>query len=192
DSRQWEPLRPRSFQSRGPRAYGFAPELAGALDDEKPDLAHVHGIWTYPTVAAQRWAGRHSRPYLVTIHGMLEPWALRNARWKKALAGALFENAALRRATCLHVNTEAELRSVRAYGLRNPICVIPNGVDLPEASIAPLAPWAKRVDADAKVLLYLGRLHPKKGLPHLLSAWAAIRKSACAEGWHLAIAGWDQ
>ena len=194
DLPQWQPLQPRCFQSRGPRAYGFSPELSRALDEEKPDLSHVHGIWTFPTVAARRWACRHSRPYLVTVHGMLEPWALQNSRWKKALAGALFENAALQHATCLHVNTGAELRSIRAYGLRNPVCVIPNGVDLPDDSVNAPAPWAGRIHGDAKVLLYLGRLHPKKGLPHLLNAWAAVRRSAPvqAEGWHLGIAGWDQ
>jgi poly(glycerol-phosphate) alpha-glucosyltransferase len=194
DLAEWQPLQPRWFTSRGPRAYGFTSELAGALDDAKPDLVHVHGIWTFPTVAARQWARRHSRPYLVTIHGMLEPWALKNARWKKAVAGALFENAALQRANCLHVNTEAELRSIRAYGLRNPVCVIPNGVDLPDESINAPASWAGMIDSDAKVLLYLGRLHPKKGLPQLLSAWAAVRRSAPAQAgkWHLAIAGWDQ
>lgn len=194
DLPHWQPLQPRSFRSRGSRAYGFAPELSAALNDEKPDIVHVHGIWTFPTVAARRWACRNSKPYLVTIHGMLEPWALRNSRWKKVLAGALFENAALQRADCLHVNTEAELRDIRAYGLRNPVCVIPNGVDLPDISIRMAAPWAKKIDANTRVLLFLGRLHPKKGLSELLSAWAAIQKSAPthANGWHLAIAGWDQ
>ena len=194
DLAQWQPLQPRCFASRGPRAYGFAPELAGALDDVKPDLVHVHGIWTFPTVAARKWACRHSRPYIVTIHGMLEPWALKNARWKKVLAGALFENAALQRANCLHVNTHAELQSIRAYGLRNPVCVIPNGVDLPDHPSDAPAPWAGKIDDDSKVLLYLGRLHPKKGLPHLLSAWAALRRSKpLKQGeWHLALAGWDQ
>lgn len=194
DLAKWEPLFARSFQPRGPRAYGFAPELAAALDDEKPDLVHVHGLWTYPTVAARKWAGRHSKPYLVTIHGMLEPWALQNSRWKKALAGALFENVALQRATCLHVNTAAELQSVRRYGLRNPVCIIPNGVDLPDTSLhsCPIAPWAEKTDPGAKVLLYLGRLHRKKGLSNLLTAWASVQDVARKEGWHLAIAGWDQ
>ncbi len=191
---QWQPLQPRCFASRGPRAYGFAPALTGALDDIKPDVVHVHGIWTFPTVAARKWACRHSRPYIVTIHGMLEPWALKNARWKKVLAGALFEDAALQRANCLHVNTDAELQSIRAYGLRNPVCVIPNGVDLPDHPSNAPAPWAGKINRDTKVLLYLGRLHPKKGLPHLLSAWAELRRTKPIKHgeWHLAVAGWDQ
>ena len=71
DLPQWQPLQPRCFQSRGPRAYGFAPELSRALDDEKPDLAHVHGIWAFPTLAARRWAGRR-RPQ-VTARNRIAP-----------------------------------------------------------------------------------------------------------------------
>jgi len=93
------------------------------------------------------------------------------------------------------VNTDQERRHIRDYGLRNPVCVIPNGVDLPEDHQAPvLPPWSDRIPADAKVLLYLGRLHPKKGLPNLLQAWSMARRAVLAQArdWHLGIAGWDQ
>ena len=76
---------------------------------------------------------------------------------------------------------------MRAYGLKNPICVIPNGVDLPLA-----APQREsrhpRLPEGRKVLLYLGRLHPKKGLSTLIAAWSRVR----AGDWILAVAGWDQ
>ena len=75
---------------------------------------------------------------------------------------------------------------MRAYGLRNPICIIPNGMDLPEPGDEP-ASYAGAIPPDARVLFYLGRLHPKKNLPALLQAW-----SATDPGWHLVIAGWDQ
>src|SRR5262249_13438713 len=194
DLAQWAPLRPRCFRARGPRGYGFAPELAAALENSRPELVHVHGLWTFPTLAACRWARRHAQPYLITIHGMLEPWALRHSRWKKVLAGILFEKSAIARAACLHVNTEAERVNIRASGLRNPVGVIPNGVDLPATPAPDPPPWAGRIPNSAQVLLYLGRLHPKKGLPHLLEAWAAARNTAGARArnWELAIAGWDQ
>ena len=52
--------------------------------------------------------------------------------WKKRIAALLYENQHLRGAACLRALSEAEAQSIRSYGLRNPICVIPNGVDLPD------------------------------------------------------------
>jgi poly(glycerol-phosphate) alpha-glucosyltransferase len=93
---------------------------------------------------------------------------------------------------------DAEARSIRAYGLTNPVCVIPNGVDLPE----PVPSWTGKTQAAGvasspagrKVLLYLGRLHPKKGLLNLLRAWrlALNRKPSIRERWMLSIVGWDE
>ena len=117
---------------------------------------------------------------------MLDPWALAHARWKKKLAGAVFQNAHLRQAACLHALCQSELDAIRAYGLTNPVCVLPNGIDLPPPGREP-APWSAQIPPDEKVLLYLGRLHPKKGLPNLIRAWPTADPS-----WHLVIAGWDQ
>ena len=124
----------------GPRAFGYAPELSRALDAARLDLVHTHGLWMYPSVAAAwRWATRWKRPLVVSPHGMLEPWAVRNSAWKKRIAGWLFENRHLRRAACLHALNDAEYEAIRAYGLTNPVAVIPNGVDLPEPGGSPRA-----------------------------------------------------
>ena len=96
------------------------------------DVLSVHGLWKYCSVGSQRWHRRTGRPYVVHPHGMLEPWALRNAMWKKRVAALLYENQHLHGAACLRALSEAEAESIRSYGLRNPICVIPNGVDLPD------------------------------------------------------------
>jgi glycosyltransferase involved in cell wall biosynthesis len=123
----------------------------------------------------------------VSPHGMLDPWALAVSSWKKKLAGAAFQNAHLHDAKCLHALCASEAESIRAYGLTNPICVIPNGIALPGPERHD-APWSGQIPDSAKVLLYLGRLHPKKGLPNLIRAWAAVSDP----DWHLVIAGWDQ
>jgi len=209
DAAQWFPLKPRSFACRGPASFGYAPPLAAELQELSLDLVHLHGLWMYPSVAARGWSRRTGRPHVVTPHGMLEPWALANSRWKKRLAGWFFENANLRTAACIHALCEAEAQSIRAYGLKNPICIIPNGIDLPDLSGTQgaenkrqiperlagdgmtLAEW--RTDG-RKILLYLGRLHPKKGLVNLLRAWRMIQvaEGKAESGWVLGIAGWDQ
>jgi poly(glycerol-phosphate) alpha-glucosyltransferase len=125
---------------------------------------------------------------------MLDAWALRVSAWKKKLAACLFERAVLSEAACVHVLNEPELASVRAFGLKNPVCVIPNGIELPEEPSSSLPPWEGRLPPGARVLLYLGRLHPKKGLRHLIEAWSFVRKGEWREAreWHLVVAGWDQ
>jgi poly(glycerol-phosphate) alpha-glucosyltransferase len=157
------------------------------------DILSTHGLWKYCSVASQRWHRQTGRPYIVHPEGMLESWALQNARWKKRFAALLYEDRHLRGAACLRALCEAEAQSIRVYGMRNPVCVIPNGVDLPDLSETPTL-QAQAFAKGRKVLLYLGRLHPKKNLVNLIRAWkqAAESRSQTREEWVLAVAGWDQ
>ena len=182
DLPSWNPLPMTAYPVRGPRAFGYAPGLGRALREAPLDLVHSHGLWMYPSLAAHR----SGKPCLISPHGMLDAWALALSKWKKKLAGAFFQNSHLRAAACLHALCQSEADSIRAYGLRNPICVIPNGIDPPARGDASPS-FAAEIPSTAKVLLYLGRLHPKKGLPDLLRAWPAADRD-----WHLVIAGWDQ
>jgi poly(glycerol-phosphate) alpha-glucosyltransferase len=126
---------------------------------------------------------------------MLDPWAVRNSFRKKRLAGMLFEHAHLRHAKCLHALSESEYRAIRGYGLASPVAIIPNGVDLPDLSrIQPESNWGSNLPSDSRFLLFLSRIHPKKGLRNLLHAWARVMQECApaAKPWHLNIAGWDQ
>ncbi len=195
DAPEWKPLDLRTFPVHGPRAFGYAPDLHPALNALAPDLSHAHGLWMYPSVVNNAWAQRTRRPYLISPQGMLDPWALRNAGWKKRIAGAAYEDRHLRSAACLHAVSAAEADALRTYGLKNPICIIPNGIDLPPQNTpTPAAPWPATFQNGRAVLLFLGRLHPKKGLVPLLDAWHQIIRDdpRHADAWCLAIAGWDQ
>jgi poly(glycerol-phosphate) alpha-glucosyltransferase len=126
---------------------------------------------------------------------MLEPWALRNSGWKKKIAALLYENRMLIGAACLQANTEKELSDFRAYGLTQPIAIIPNGVEIPKGDLKkPEAGNLKPETGGRKTLMFLGRIHPKKGLPNLIRAFAQSRGSRVEgrEPWRLVIAGWDQ
>lgn len=184
DAAQWNNITTKAFQVRGPRIFGCAPGLATALEASDAEILHVHGIWMYPSVVALRWS-HGKRPYLVSPHGLLRPWALRNSRWKKRIAAMLYENMHLRRAACLHALTAAEAESFREYGLENPICVIPNGTN-------PRHDTVRSESRQGRSILYLGRFHPSKGLRSLIEAWRAVCKEAEAAGWRLTLAGWDQ
>jgi glycosyltransferase involved in cell wall biosynthesis len=180
-----------AFMTRGPNAFGYAPGLSAALKGANLDLLHVHGLWMYYSVASLRWTRATGRACIISPHGMLDPWALRHSGWKKQLALRAYERKHLQTAACLHALCGAEAEAMRAIGLRNAICIIPNGLETlnPAAGGAPV--WRDQIPGTAKVLLYLGRLHPKKGLVNLLHAWQLFSKET-GHDWHLAIAGWDQ
>jgi len=192
DHEIWAPLVPVTYAVEGPRSFGYAPGLVDALVKAEGDLAGFVGLWKFPSVAALQWAQRTKKPFLVTPHGMLDAWALRNSRTKKRIAGWLFQNEQLKKASCLRALCLAEAQSIRAYGLQNPICIVPNGIDIPPASVEGCPNSSSSLfPVGCKVLLYLGRLHPKKGLSHLLTAWSRVSKGRSSD-WLLAIAGWDQ
>jgi len=125
---------------------------------------------------------------------MLDRWALHHGKWKKRAGGLLYEFWHLRRAACLHALCEPELEAIRAFGLRNPVCVIPNGVEVVKPQPSRPAAWRAGIPEEAKVLLYFGRIHPKKGLPNLCQAWTALSlaEPRKLDNWHLVIAGWDE
>ena len=189
DVQEWQPLSVQTFRPRL-RVWGYSNELVPAMLDADLDVLSVHGLWKYCSVGSHGWHRQTGRPYVVHPHGMLEPWAVQNAMWKKRVAGVLYENQHLRKAACLRALSEAEAQSIRSYGLRNPICVIPNGIDLPDLRESN----AKTQPANRKTLLYLGRLHPKKNIANLIRAWKEIFNSQRGSGdpWVLAIAGWDE
>src|SRR6266446_1993418 len=194
DLQDWQPLFVETFQPQF-RAWGYSNQLAPALLSADLDILSTHGLWKYCSVASQRWHRQTGRPYIVHPEGMLESWALRNAKWKKRIAALLYEDRHLHGAACLRALCEAEAQSIRTYGVRNPISVIPNGVDLPQltdSSVAePASPAFRTFAQGRKILLYLGRLHPKKNLANLIRAWKQTFNSLRGD-WVLAIAGWDQ
>lgn len=214
DRTLWENIECRVRNRLGPRLFGYVPGLVADLVDSNCDLLHLQHLWKYPSVATHQWHQSTGSPYLVTANGMLEPWALASSRLNKRLAALVYENRMLHAAACLQANTEKEAADFRAYGLKNPICLIPNGVALPELSWRE-AKGGGQLAANQisefqdfsvsdlhqnapRVLLFLGRLHPKKGLVNALRAWAQAAgkgenlKSGNAENWQFVIAGWDQ
>nr|WP_259129743.1 glycosyltransferase [Salinibacter ruber] len=189
---EWAPLEPCVLSTTGPSAFGYAPDLVNTLHRTGADLLHLHSLWMYTSIATRRWARQTGRPTIISVHGMLDDWALNNARWKKRLAGWFYEDSNLKQASCLHVFHDEEHRAVRDYGIDTPVCVIPNGVSLPEGDVSLPAPWEDQISSDQQVLLFLGRIHPKKGLRELLEGWKQVKSEWSGErSWALAIVGWD-
>jgi glycosyltransferase involved in cell wall biosynthesis len=161
--------------------------LARALHDLAPkaDVIHDHGLWLMPNVDAGRAAVLARKPFIVAPRGMLAPAALAFSRLKKRVIWALLQGEVIRRAACIHATSEQEHDEIRDFGLSNPIAIVPNGIDVPE-------PRARSISSTAggRVVLSLGRIHPKKGLDRLVRAWAKVE--AAHPNWRLRIVGPDE
>jgi glycosyltransferase involved in cell wall biosynthesis len=193
DAQSWQPIDVRTFRAYGPRSFGWSPGLSRAFGSASADVGHLHVMWMHTSLIMRRWSRRQRKPFMTTLHGMLDPWALANSRWKKRVCALAYERNCLTQAGCVQVFSEAEFASAREFGLKNPVCIIPNGIDAPQKSTAEV-PWANAIPNGKRILLYLGRLHPKKGLINLLGAWNKLRSTShpALDAWKLVIAGWSQ
>ena len=143
------------------------------------DIVHNHSLWSMVNVAAGLVVPGRRAKLVTSPRGTLSPWALSRTRHLKRLLRPL-QWRALERADLLHATSEQEYAEIRAQGLRAPVAVIPNGIDVPDAA----APGALR---DRRLLLFLGRIHPTKCIDRLLQAWRSV--APMHSDWELVIAG---
>jgi glycosyltransferase involved in cell wall biosynthesis len=138
-------------------------------------LLHIHGLWEAPTLAGGWLARKNGVPYIVSAHGMLEPWALRNKRWKKSIYAAITERSTLARAVCLRALTRDEAENYRQFGLSNSVAIVPNGVAVRRVGQELFLNRSPELRG-RRVVLYLGRIHQKKGPDILVRAWQRVAK----------------
>ena len=147
----------------------------------RPDIIHLHGVWLPFLMIAARVANMRGIPYIISPHGSYEPWALNQKRLKKAIALMTYQGMVNRGAAMFFATAQQEVNSIRRLRILQPIAVIPNGVDI---SSPP-----EHVSSDGKrIILFLSRIHPKKGLLDLVEAWAKVRNPT----WRIVIAGPDE
>ena len=152
----------------------LAREIRGA------DVVHTHGAWSYANILVCRMAARLGKPYVISLHGMLDAWPMSQKRGKKRLFLALVGTRWLAGASRIHLAAQLEFEQSRRWFPESLGLVIPNLLDmkpfrrLPDAGS--VAPMLARLNAARPRVLFLSRLHPKKGLEVLLRA-AALLKS---------------
>jgi glycosyltransferase involved in cell wall biosynthesis len=175
----------RGFQ---PKASQYLLQLAST----ELDLIHNHGLWMFPNFYARQAAVLNKLPLVISSRGMLESWSLKNSWHKKWLAWRLYEQKNLSSATVFHATSLQEVKSIRKLGSKQPIALIPNGVSIPALDRLPdrkiLINFFPELQ-DKKWLLFLSRIHPKKGLDNLLCVWRSLASKF--PDWHLIIAGPD-
>lgn len=150
----------------------------GLIDAAKGARAiHSHGLWLLPNVYPGLAARRARVPLIVSPHGMLGAEALRFSQAKKTLFWHLLQRHGVAGAACWHATSDKEADDIRTFGIRAPVAVVPIGIDLPTPSAQPRA----------CEVLFLGRLHAKKGLDALLRVWPSL--AARHPDWTLRIVG---
>lgn len=162
---------------------GVSQTMRRALRQASADIFHTHGLWMMPNIYPAEAAFRHGRPFILSPRGMLGAESLRFSALLKRGFWAMAQGRAARQVTCFHATSEQELEDIRAFGLRQPVAVIPNGIDLPTAN----EPTGISRLGRRRTLLYLGRVHPKKGLERLVDAWGQLE--ALHPDWELRIVG---
>lgn len=167
------------------RRLGFSPTYHRWLREmaatEPRLLIHNHSLWMMPNIYPG-WVAKLSRtPFIVSPRGTLGGAAFDGGSSLKRLLWPLVQRPALSAVSCFHATAESEAREIRGHGFGQAIAVIPNGIDLP--------PYLPATEARRKEVLFLGRVHPKKGLDVLLRAWRRVESDA--PGWTLRIVGPD-
>lgn len=188
DNDVYVPLPLHLYNIYGPSGIGFSIDIRKRITKINPDLIHIQGIWLYSSRINYLYSKQNNIPYMISPRGMLDPWILNSRPWKKKLGLQLYEKKHLYNASCIHALGIPEYEAIRNFGLKNPVAVIPNGVVLPNENLPEkfqLPAWKQ--NDNRKVLLFLSRLHPKKGLENLLKAWSHLKHFKSQ--WKLIIAG---
>jgi glycosyltransferase involved in cell wall biosynthesis len=144
--------------------------LVRAIHESPPELLHDHGIWLPANHLVCRAAKNFNIPLVLHPRGMLEEWALRHNSHKKMIAMALYQRNDLKSVDLFVATSEMEAQSIRRIGLRQPVAIIPNGVELPK--IDSKKTFAKK--EDGLRILFLSRVHKKKGLLNLIRALSSV------------------
>lgn len=161
--------------------YSMKREWEKILNNIKPDLVHINCCWMPCCALTQKWAQRKGYKVILTPHGMLEPWIVSRHYWTKKLpALILYQKSAIKNANCIHATAETEKTNILKLGYNTNIEIVANGIDIKNITIKDS--WEKKSN-----ILFLSRIHVKKGIEFLLDAIAPIKDKL--NGYTVNIAG---
>ena len=159
----------------------FKREVEALFDAIRPDIVHVNCCWMPACAVVQRLAQRRGYKVVLTPHGMLEPWIVKRHYWTRKLpALMLYQKAAVRKADCLQATAESERENLLKLGYNRNIHVVRLGIDA--EGIALKSSWKR-----TKQILFLSRVHVKKGINFLIEAASILRDEL--QGYKIIVAG---
>ena len=169
----------------GPRRLGRSPTMLRWLEQqaqsENVDFLHNHGMWQMNSVYPGWVAKKGNINLVISPRGAFSKWAMRHGSVMKKVFWPTLQRPVLEQAACFHATAASEYEDIRRLGFRQPVAIIPNGIDIPDLPV--------KGNRDYRTLLFLGRVHRVKGLDMLLPAWRAVQDRF--PDWRLVIAGSD-
>lgn len=141
------------------------------IESVQPDIVHINGIWLPQNWFFQKVAQELGVQTILSPHGMLEPYIMNRNPWKKRIALALYQNKAIKSANYIHATAQSELDNIRNLGFDNPAKVVANGIDISEVSEKKWGEFETVTN-----LLFLSRVHPKKGIDILIEAVSRLKR----------------
>ena len=156
-------------------------EIAKYLAEERFDLIQIQSMWDLPYHKVMVEARRFGIPYIATPRGMLEPWSLSQKKWKKKLAWWLYQRNDVQKSVCVFTTAKMEADHVGNLGITTRKAVIPNGIETDSY------PCKTSIDVVNKQVLFLSRVHVKKGIEILFDAWKRIHSDFA--DWQLFVVG---
>ncbi|MEQ9544777.1 MAG: glycosyltransferase [Marinobacter sp.] len=171
----------------GPQRLGCSPSMRRWLNHQvasgSVEIVHNHSLWMMPNVYPG-WATKgKSVPYIVSPRGTLSQWAMGSGSNVKKIFWPLIQKPSIKHAACFHATAYSEYEDIRRMGFKQPIALIPNGIDLPRYHKENRG-WSANGE---RTLLFLGRLHPVKGIDYLLGSWRDLQDEF--QDWRLRIVG---
>lgn len=175
---------------------GRSPKMLEYLKEQcrTADIIHNNSVWMLPNIYPA-WAKKGTKCKLVTQpRGTFSEWALSRSKWRKRMVGWLGQYSALRATDMWVATAESEYRDIRRLGFRQPVAILPNGVDLPVLDFGTSKEDNGRGNLRTKNvrrrMLYLSRIHPTKNVDILLRAWSKLEDEF--KDWNLSIVGPDK
>lgn len=159
----------------------FKKEWLGLLRNVRPDIVHINCCWMPSCAFTQKWAQNVEYKVVLTPHGMLEPWIIARHYWSRKFPALMFyQKKAIINADYIHATAESEKSNLLKLGYNDKICIIPNGIEVDRIVLK--KDWGRN-----KRILFLSRIHVKKGIEFLLEAVALLKDKL--KGYVIEIAG---
>lgn len=161
---------------------GFSFSQYGKLKKEcqNAQIIQTNSLWMYPNFVTE-FARRGTKAKSVIMpRGTLSEYALSISAWKKKIVLLLGQKTALKKADMFIATCTMEYQDIRNFGLEAPVAIIPNGIHIPKIS--------SDVKKEKRVV-FLSRIHKKKGVDILIDAWSRVEKDSRFADWSLSIVG---
>ena len=187
-----------ALKTIGPHELGITPALISKrkFASSNFDIIHQHGAFLPISLFTKSISKKVK--VLISPHGLFEPERLEMHSSKKKIARFLFENSNFRKCSCIVACSEQEALNLEALNFEVPIAILPNGIEegflLKKTTKEERLSFRKKkkIPEGKKVLLFISRIHPLKGLELLLDVIAKMKEKFKKSNWLLVIAGIDE